>query len=32
MITVDSRFLEDKFLEFNIFAESKSVDIVLSTK
>ena len=31
MITVDSRFLEDKFLEFNIFAESKSVDIVLST-
>ena len=31
MITVTNSFLEDKFLEFNIFAESKSVDVVLST-
>lgn len=31
MITVTNSFLADKFLEFNIFAESKSVDIVLST-
>lgn len=31
MITVTNKLMEDKFLEFNIFAESKSVDIVLSS-
>ena len=31
MITVTNNFMADKFLEFNIFAESKSVDVVLST-
>ena len=30
MITVNEEFLADKFLEFNIYADSKSVDIVLS--
>ena len=30
MITVNSEFMQDKFLEFNIFAEDESVDIVLS--
>lgn len=30
MITVDNEFMQDKFLEFNIFAEDESVDIVLS--
>lgn len=30
MITVDNEFIEDKFLEFNIYAEDESVDIVLS--
>ena len=30
MITVNSEFIQDKFLEFNIFAEDESVDIVLS--
>jgi hypothetical protein len=30
MITVNNEFIQDKFLEFNIFAEDESVDIVLS--
>lgn len=30
MITVDNEFIQDKFLEFNIYAEDESVDIVLS--
>lgn len=30
MITVNSEFMQDKFLEFNIYAEDESVDIVLS--
>lgn len=30
MITVNNEFVQDKFLEFNIFAEDESVDIVLS--
>ena len=30
MITVNNEFIQDKFLEFNIYAEDESVDIVLS--
>lgn len=30
MITVDNEFIQDKFLEFNIYAEDEYVDIVLS--
>lgn len=30
MITVNSEFMQDKFLEFNIYAEDEYVDIVLS--
>lgn len=30
MITVNNEFMQDKFLEFNIYAEDESVDIVLS--
>lgn len=30
MITVNSEFMQDKFLEFNIYVEDESVDVVLS--
>lgn len=30
MITVNNEFIQDKFLEFNIYVEDESVDIVLS--